>query len=135
MISSQPASLRYRRVAITEGGLTHLRARSGCVLDYRLIHPAALLGLEWPSNQPAESTTADFKASVNSAGGERTPAFMGRPVSATEWQVQVFAGAPELGLAELDLQQLTDVELSVSTTRASRTPGEPRPSDCVRVDA
>ena len=62
------------------------------------------------------------------------PPILSRPVSATEWRVEVYAGAPETGLANLDLQQLNDVELNFSTTRASRTPGEPQPSDCVRVD-
>ena len=134
LASAQAANLRYRRVAVTESGLVHLRARGGCILDYRLIHPAALLGLEWPGNQPPESATTDFKASVNNANGERTPAFLGRPVSATDWQVIVFAGAPEGGLADLDLQQLNDIELNFSTTRGSRVPGEPLPSECVRVD-
>ncbi len=134
VVTDQAGSLRYRRVAVTQAGLTHLRTRAGCIFEYRLIHPASLAGQEWPSNQPAESATTDFKASINGANGERTAAFLGRPVSASNWQVQVFAGAPETGLADLDLQQLKDIELVFSTTRASRVPVQPSPSDCVRAD-
>lgn len=134
LVSNQTGTLRYRRVAMTQGGLTHLRTRAGCIFDYRLIQPASLVGQEWPSNQPPEQATTDFKASINGANGERTAAFLSRPVSATNWQAQIFAGAPETGLADLDLQQLNDIELVFSTTRASRQPGQPQPSDCVRAD-
>jgi hypothetical protein len=34
----------------------------------------------------------------------------------------------------MDLQQLSDIELIFSTTRASRTPGEPDPAACIRKD-
>ncbi len=134
LVSDQPGTLRYRRVAMTQAGLTHLRTRAGCIFEYRLIHPASLAGQEWPANQPAEAATTDFKASVNGVNGERTAAFLGRPVSATNWQVQLFAGAPETGLPDMDLQQLKDIELILSTTRASRQPGLPQFSDCVRAD-
>lgn len=134
LISAQAGNLRYRRVVVTQAGVTHLRTASGCIFDYHLIHPAALLGLEWPANQPAEAVTTDFKAHINNAGGERTPAFLARPVSASDWQVDIFAGTPEAGLSDMDLQQLTDIELHFSTTRASRQPGEPHPSNCVRGD-
>ncbi|MFQ5593146.1 MAG: hypothetical protein ACE5HA_03255 [Anaerolineae bacterium] len=134
LITDQSDSLGYRRTAVTQSGVTHLRTRAGCIFDYRLIHPAALVGQEWPANQPPEQATTDFKASINGANGERSAAFLGRPVSATDWQVQIFAGAPETGLPDLNLQQLTDIELHFSTTRASRTPGDPRPEDCVRAD-
>lgn len=130
-------SLTYRRIAVTQGGLVHLRARSGCVFDYRLIHPAALLGLEWPSNQPAESATTNFKAGVNAIGSsERSPAFLGRPVSATEWQFELFAGAPQNDQTDMDIQLLRDIEIHMSTVKASRQPDSPPPppSDCVRID-
>jgi hypothetical protein len=142
LTTDQPANLAYRRVVISEDGVTHLRARDGCILDFRLIHPAALLGYPWPANQDPESVTADVKAAVNGnwatkerpLGGEPTPAFLWRPVSATEWQMVVFSGAPSGSFADLDLQQLSDIELYFSTTRASRTPGEPDPASCVRTD-
>ena len=44
------------------------------------------------------------------------------------------SGAPENGLPDLDLSQLTDVELKFSTTRAFRQAGSPPLSDCVRAD-
>jgi hypothetical protein len=134
LVTDQSGNLNYRRAAVTQSGVTHLRTRAGCVFDYRLIHPAALAGQEWPANQPPEQATTDFKAGINGANGERTAAFLGRPVSASDWQVQIFAGAPEAGLSDLDLQHLTDIQLNFSTTRASRTPGAPRPEDCVRAD-
>ncbi len=132
--TAQTGTLGYRRVVVTEAGLTHLRTRAGCIFEYRLISPAALAGQEWPSNQPAESATALFRASVNGANGVNTPGFLGRPVSSSAWQVEVRAGAPEVGLLPLDLQQLTDVELNFSTTFASRAAGNPDPRDCVRAD-
>lgn len=132
--SDQSGTLRYRRVAVTQAGVTHLRTRAGCIFEYRLIHPASLAGNEWPANQQAEVATTDFKAGINGANGERTAAFLGRPVSSSNWQVQIFAGAPELGLVDMDLQQLKDIELIFSTTRASRQPGLPQASDCVRAD-
>jgi hypothetical protein len=132
LLTSQADNLKYRRVAVTQSGVTHLRTRAGCIFDYRLIHPSALVGQEWPSNQPPEQATTDFKSSINGTAGERTGAFLSRPASASAWEVQVYAGAPETGLADLDLGQLTDIELNFSTTRASRTPGRPQPADCVR---
>ena len=47
----------------------------------------------------------------------------------------ISAGSPDGILPDLDLQQLTDIELKISTTygtRASNSP--PPPSQCVRVD-
>lgn len=131
--------LSYRTLVVTQGGVSHLKAQSGCVFDYRLMPPAVLLGLEWPSNQPPEQVTAVFKGNVNTANpwtanGFRTPSFLGRPVSATDWQVLVFAGAPMSGMSDMDLQQLTDIELNFSTTYASRSPGPPAAGDCTRID-
>ena len=129
----------YQTLSVTSGGLTHLRSQSGCVFDYRLMPPAVLLGLEWPSNQPPEQVTAIFKGNVNGGhpwteNGFRTPSFLGRPVSATNWEVIVFAGAPVSGMPDMDLQQLNDIKLNFSTTYASRTPGQPQPAQCTRID-
>lgn len=137
--SDQAGNLSYRQVALTQGGMLHLRAFSGCVFDYRLLAPAVMLGLEWPKNQPPESATAVFNANINQAhavteAGFATSAFLGRPVSATDWQVLVYAGAPAAGLPDLDLQQLTDVELNFSTTYASRQPASPQAAECTRID-
>jgi hypothetical protein len=139
LLSEQPITgsqgLGYRRIAVTQSGVVHLRARSGCIFDYRLIHPASLLGLDWPSTQPAESATTDFRAGVNvPSQGENTPAFLGRPVSSSEWEFQVFAGAPQNDLVDMDLQQLRDIEINMSTVKASRVPEIPKPSECVRID-
>jgi hypothetical protein len=134
LVTSQAGDLSYRRAAVTQSGLVHLKARSGCIFEYRLIHPAALLGLEWPDNQPPEEATATFRASVNDEDGTRTSAFLGRPVSATNWQIVIYAGAPETGLPDLDLQQLEDIELLLDTTFVSRSPGDPDPADCIRLD-
>jgi hypothetical protein len=130
----------YRTVAVTQGGMVQLRSFAGCTFDYRLIAPAVLLGQEWPSNQSAEDAMAVFKANVNDANpytdpGFRTGAFAGRPVSATDWEIVIYAGAPSAGMADMNLQLLNDVELKFSTTHASRsntTP--PNPSDCTRID-
>ncbi len=138
LLSAQPG-LSYRTVAVTQDGLSHVRARSGCVFDYRLMSPSVLLGKEWASNQDPAAVTAVFKANVNTANpwsenGYRTASFQTRPVSATNWQVLVKAGAPENGMADMDLQQLTDLELNFSTTYANRTPGNPVLSECTRID-
>jgi len=134
LVTSEAGGLEYRRVAVTQSGVVHLKARSGCIFEYRLIHPAALLGLEWPGGQPSDEATATFKAGINGENGTHTTAFLGRPVSATDWQVVVFAGAPALGLPDMDLQQLEDIELVFDSTHASRTPGAPDPTECIRID-
>jgi hypothetical protein len=138
LLSAQPG-LSYRTVAVTQDGLTHLRARSGCVFDFRLMSPAALMGQEWASNQDPAAVTAVFRANINGANpwisnGFRTASFQGRPVSATNWQVLIKAGAPENGMVDMDLQQLTDIELNFSTTYGNRTPGTPALSECTRID-
>jgi hypothetical protein len=136
---SDQAGMSYRTVALTQAGLVHLRSFSGCTFDYRLLAPAALLGLEWASNQDPEAATAVWNANVNethtySENGFRTPTFLGRAASSTGWQVLLYSGAPVSGLPNMDLQQLTDIELIFSTTYASRTPGTPQPSECTRID-
>jgi hypothetical protein len=119
--------------------VVHLRSQAGCIFDYRLIAPAALLGLEWAQNQDPETATASFLANVNeehayAENGFRAPEFMGRAVSSTAWEILVYAGAPQAGLPDMDLEQLTDIELIFSTTYASRSPGEPELSECTRID-
>ena len=128
--------------------MTHLKAQSGCIFDYKLVAPAFMLGLDWPSNQDAHQVEAVLNANVNdqhayAEEGFRTPAFMGRPASATEWRVLVFTGSPtrtrdtEGALwqtPDMQLWQLTDIELNMSVTYASRTPGEPTPAQCTRID-
>jgi hypothetical protein len=136
---SDQTGMAYRATRVTQGGLVHLRSQAGCVFDYRLIAPAALLGLEWPANQSAEVATASFNANVNEEipytnGGMRTEVFQGRAASTTEWQVLIFAGAPAVGMSDMNLQQLTDIELNLSIIYASRTPGDPQLSDCTRID-
>jgi len=131
--------MSYRNTRLTQGGVVHLRAYTGCIFDYRLIAPTVMLGQEWASNQPPEVATASFNANVNGAhayteNGFRTSAFLGRGASSTDWQVMVFSGAPALNLSDMNLQQLTDIEINFSITYASRTPGEPQLSECTRID-
>ncbi len=131
--------LSYRSVSLTQGGTTHLRSQAGCTFDYKLMPPAILLNLDWPSNQLPGQVPAVLNANVNGGhpwteNGYRTAAFLGRPVSATDWQVLIKAGAPKSGMIDMDLQQLKDIELRFSTTHASRSPGPPKPSDCNRID-
>jgi hypothetical protein len=133
------AGLSFREASLTQGGTVHLRSSAGCTFDYKLIAPAFLLGLEWASNQDPEVATASFKANVNGTHAYTEPAFSapefrGRAVSSTGWEVVVYAGAPEIGMADMDLQELADIELIFSTTYASRTPGTPDLSECTRID-
>jgi hypothetical protein len=136
---SDQAGLSYRTVSLTQGGLVHLRSFAGCTFDYRLMAPAALLGLEWASNQDPEAATAVWNANANeehayTENGFRTPTFLGRAASTTDWEVLLYSGAPVAGMVDMDLQQLTDIELIFSTTYASRTPGDPQLSECTRID-
>lgn len=98
-----------------------------------------MLGFQLPAGQNAESATANFSANINdhaalTAPNMSTSGFEGRPVSATNWKVTLRAGSPELGQIDMDLQQLTDLELIFSITKASRTSGAPDPVDCARAD-
>ena len=98
------------------------------------------MGLEFPNNQPTDVVAGAFNGDINGQHGNTTPgystpAFLGRPLAANEWQVVISAGSPNGILPDLDLQKLTDIELKISTTygtRASNT--QPQPSQCVRVD-
>ena len=140
LLTAQTGELSFRQVRVSQSGQTGLMSYAGCLFDYRLIPPAALLGLEYPSNQPTEVVSGSFNGDINGQHGNTTPgystpAFLGRPLASNEWQVVVSAGSPNGILADMDLQLLTDIELKISTTygtRASNTP--PQPSQCVRVD-
>ncbi len=136
LVTNQGGDLSYQRVVVTQSGVTHLRTEAGCIFNYRLIDPKALMGRDFPSNLSAAEARTDFKASINgNTNGELTSRFLGRPVSASSWEVQVLAGAPEdTGLDDLDLGQLKDIELDFSTTRASRPDKAPPPEACVRGD-
>jgi hypothetical protein len=138
-LESEQPGLSYRKVVLTQNGVVHLRSFAGCIFNYRLVAPAVLLGREWPANQDAEAATALFNANVNStnaysASGFRTERFEGRPISATEWRIEVFSAAPQGGLADMDLQKLTDIELLLSATYSTRQAGNPDGADCARVD-
>lgn len=141
---SDEINLSHRKVVMTQGGTVHMSSLDGCVFDYRLIAPINLLGREWPKTQNAESVTAVFNANVNDShayteNGYRTPGFDGQAISATDWEIIVFAGTPQtsLGLPDMDLQQLTDIQLKLSVVYASRSDsyqGPPPAPDCARVD-
>jgi hypothetical protein len=127
VVTAQTGVPANPRAVVTQSGLVHLKAQSGCIFEYRLIHPAPMLGLEWPDSQNPEIATATVLAAINGQGGTRTTHFMGRPVSSTAWQI-------ELGLGDIDVQQMEDIELIFDTTSASRQPGVPEPSECIRID-
>lgn len=135
---TEEQGLSYREARLTQGGTVHLRSQAGCIFDYKLIAPAFLLGQDWPSNQDPEVATASFLANVNGVNpydnGFRASEFQGRGLSASQWLVEIFSGAPSVGLEDMDLQQLTDIELIFSTSYASRTSGEPELSECTRID-
>jgi hypothetical protein len=132
IVTSQSGNLQFRGVEVTQSGVVHLKALSGCIFEYRLVHPAALLGMDWPDSQDPEEATAAFLASINGQNGTRTTRFLGRAVSATNWQVKIFSRMP--GQDDLDLGQLEDIELLIDTTYASRSPGPPNPGECIRID-
>lgn len=140
LVSGQSGDLGYRQVRVSQSGQVGLTSFAGCLFDYRLIPPAALLGLEFPSNQPTDVVTGIFNGDINaahgnSAPGYSTPAFLGRPLASNGWRVVINAGSPNGILPDMDLQQLNDIELKISTTYASRSVNsQPQPSQCVRVD-
>lgn len=140
LVTAQSGNLTYRQVRVSQSGQVGLTSYAGCLFDYRLIPPAALLGLEYPANQPTDAIAGTFNGDVNgqhenTTPGYSTPAFLGRPLAANEWQVVVSAGSPNGILPDMDLQLLTDVELKISTTYGTRASNTmPQPSQCVRVD-
>jgi hypothetical protein len=140
IVTDQTGALNYRQVRVSQVGQVGLTSYAGCQFDYRLIAPAALLGLEYPNNQPTDVVAGAFNGDINGQHGNTTPgystpAFLGRPLAANEWQVVISAGSPNGLLSDLDLQKLTDVELKISTTYGTRASNTlPQPSQCVRVD-
>jgi len=140
LVTTQAGSLGYRQVRVSQTGQVGLTSFAGCLLDYRLIPPAALLGLDFPTNQPTDVVAGAFSGDINgkhsnTTPGYSTPAFLGRPLAANGWQVVINAGSPDGILPDLDLQKLTDIELKISTTYGTRASNSlPQPSQCVRVD-
>jgi hypothetical protein len=140
IVTEQTGSLVFRQVRVSQIGQVGLTSYAGCQFDYRLIPPAALLGLEYPNNQPTDVVAGAFNGDINGQHGNTTPgystpAFLGRPLAANEWQVVISAGSPNGLLSDLDLQKLTDVELTICTTYGTRASNSlPQPSQCVRVD-
>ena len=137
-IVSAQTGLKRRTIRITQAGLVQLRAQSGCILDYRLVSPAFLLGLEWSQGQNPELASAQFQANVNGetppeTNGFQNSEFLGRAISGTEWEVKLFSGGGG-GLPDMDLQQLTDVVLNFSATYVSRQVTTPKLSECVKID-
>jgi len=129
------AALGYRWINVSQGGILHLKGRDGCVYEYRLLHPAALLGLPWVEGEAADTAHATVRGQINGVVQPRTSAFGGRPVSATDWRLEVLAGSPEGRLPVLDLADLEDIELLFDSTYARRTStGRPPPEACRRVD-
>ncbi|MEZ4684411.1 MAG: hypothetical protein R2932_60385 [Caldilineaceae bacterium] len=140
LLTAQGGELGYRQVRVSQSGQVGLTSYAGCLLDYRLIPPAALLGLDFPNNQPTDVVAGAFSGDINGKHGNTTPgystpAFLGRPLAANEWRVVINAASPDGILADLDLQKLTDIELKISTTYGTRSSNaRPQPSQCVRVD-
>ncbi len=140
LLTAQPDALQRRAARVSQAGQVELRNFAGCVFEYRLIPPALLLGLDYPSNQPTDVVSGSFDADVNGVHGPNapgffTPAFLSRPVASTTWKVVVYGGSPDGILPDMDLQQLTDIELRLNTTHASRdSNAPPRLTDCVRSD-
>ena len=140
LVSTQSGNLGYRQMRVSQSGQVGLTSFAGCLFDYRLIPPAALLGLEFPFGQPTDLVTGIFNGDINGAKGNSTPgfstpAFLGRPLASNGWQVVINAGSPNGILPDMDLQQLTDIELKISTTHASRSANtQPSSAQCVRAD-
>ena len=139
-IESHQTGLQRRTIRISQSGLVQIRANSGCILDYRLVAPAYLLGLEWSEGQNPEKAFAQFQANVNGETPQGTNGFqnselIGRGIASTEWTVKLFTGGGG-GLADMDLQQLNDLVLKFSATYVSRdVPNEvPTLSECVKID-
>ena len=140
LVTAQAGELGYRQVRVSQSGQVGLTSFAGCSFDYRLIAPAVLLGLDYPTAQSSEEVSGLFNGDVNgkhsnSTTGYSTPAFLGRPLASNGWQVALYAGSPNGILPDLDLLQLNDIELKISTvhaTRQSNTP--PVSSQCVRAD-
>lgn len=134
LVSDQP-NLDYRQARISQTGQVELTSFAGCLFNYRLVPDAVMLGLDWPDNQPTDTVTGNVQAGVNGANGDPTRRFLGRPIAAVNWKVVIFTGSPDGSLSDLDVQQLSDIELEMSTTFATRESNQqPQPADCVRAD-
>ncbi|MEZ4674346.1 MAG: hypothetical protein R2932_08900 [Caldilineaceae bacterium] len=140
LVTAQGGNLGYRNVRVSQSGQVGLTSFAGCLFDYRLISPAALLGLEFPNNQPTDVVAGAFNGDINDkhaadTPGYSTPAFLGRPLAGNSWQIVISAGSPDGILPDLNLQRLTDIEVEISTTYGTRaTNSEPDPAACVRID-
>lgn len=139
LTTEQTGALNYRAVDISQSGQVGLTSFAGCLFDYRLLPTALLEGFDFPTNQPTEVVPSKIFGDINNqhptlTTDYRTSAFLGRPLGANEWQIVIYAGSPDGIQPELNLQQLTNIELKISTTYASRQAGVPTPSDCVRID-
>jgi hypothetical protein len=138
--TTQQGELGYRQVRVSQEGQVTLTSFAGCLFDYRLIPPAVLMGLDFPNTQPTDVVSGAFNGDINGAHGNATPgystpAFLGRPLTGNGWQVIIFAASPNGVLPDMDLQKLTDIELQISTTHATRSSNvQPQPSQCVRTD-
>ena len=121
-LKTSQSGLSYQQARLTQAGMTDFRSYAGCVFDYKLVAPAFMLGLDWPKEQKPMEVVGSLRANINGSHAYtepefRTSVFQGRPVSATEWRVLVLSGSP-VGGADMDLQQLTDIELNVSARRS-----------------
>ena len=94
LLTQQPRPQLPQHTRIEQSGVVSIRAQNGCMYTYRLMPVAVMLGLEWPSTQPAEVVAGAPQASVNGTGGVATNAFLGRPVSASSWRLVVDAASP-----------------------------------------
>jgi hypothetical protein len=143
--------LTYRAVKITQAGMTQMRSQAGCTFDFNLMQPAAMLGFQLPTGQNPDATEASFSAPVNEQyaypfSDMSTPLFNGYPVAANKWTVVIKGQSPgatpgtTISEIDMDLQQLEDIQLLFSVTRASSTStagpdGMPlNPADCARID-
>jgi hypothetical protein len=130
LISAQSGNLVYRDVTVVQGGVTHLRDETGCIREYRVVDPAIFVGISL--GRENESTT--FEAAVNGDPKPTyyTPQFNGRPVSASDWKIELQSGPPSTNFDVLDLQKLNDIELLISTTRRATDAQTPDPVICSR---
>jgi hypothetical protein len=53
----------------------HHDSFAGCLFDYRLIPPAALMGLEFPFGQPTDQVTGVFNGDINGVHSNATPGY------------------------------------------------------------
>ena len=128
--TTQTASLAYRDVTLTQQGVTHLRDETGCIREFKVVDPAIFVGL----NLGREENRATFEAAVNAEPqpGYYTPHFNGRPISATDWQVEIPSAPPNASYATMDFAWLTDIELRISTTRRATDAQVADPLVCLR---